>query len=204
MTVRFLVCLGSSKQCDGSSRLGNRMRDNSQPCSWLSLRGSQDPASLSNAALPVAVPSRNHSTKEKKRVPADGGLIKWVSLFAALRQADLLPALSTQSVSNRSAPVSAVPKKNSGSLDSLRRMVHRVGKTVTVVTGFVEIGQAEQERLTKQKQKACSAGGMVKEGRLTTPVLFMQGGIQEEGGHMMPEFKTYTYNSFITPMLSPV
>lgn len=202
MTVRFLVCLGSSKQCDSSSRLGNRMRDNSQPCSWLSLRGSQDPASLSNAALPVAVPSRNHSTKEKKRVPADGGLIKRVSLFAALRQADLLPALSTQSVSNRSAPVSAVPKKNSGSLDSLRRMVHRVGKTVTVVTGFVEIGQAEQERLTKQK--AYSAGGMVKEGRLTTPVLFMQGGIQEEGGHMMLEFKTYTYNRFITPMLSPV
>ena len=73
-----------------------------------------------------------------------------------------------------------------------------------VVTGFVEIGQAEQERLTKQMQKSCGAGGTVKEGRMATPVLFKQGEIQEEGGHIMLEFKTYTYSRFIAPMLSHV
>ena len=42
----------------------------------------------------------------------------------------------------------------------------RGGKTVTVVTGFVGIGQPEKERLAKEIQQACGAGGTVKEGRI--------------------------------------
>ena len=37
---------------------------------------------------------------------------------------------------------------------------------MTVVTGFDGIGQAEKERLAKEMQKACGAGGTVKEGRI--------------------------------------
>ena len=37
---------------------------------------------------------------------------------------------------------------------------------VTVITGFVGISQAEKERLAKDMQKACGAGGTVKEGRI--------------------------------------
>jgi translation initiation factor 1 len=51
-------------------------------------------------------------------------------------------------------------------VDILRQTAHRGGKTVTVVTGFVGISQAEKERLAKAMQKACGAGGTVKEGRI--------------------------------------
>ena len=37
---------------------------------------------------------------------------------------------------------------------------------MTVVTGFTGIGPAEMERLAKEMQKACGAGGTVKEGRI--------------------------------------
>jgi translation initiation factor 1 len=37
---------------------------------------------------------------------------------------------------------------------------------VTVVTGFVGIGQVEKEQLAKAMQKACGTGGTVKEGRI--------------------------------------
>ena len=41
-----------------------------------------------------------------------------------------------------------------------------VGKTVTVVTGFVGISQPEKARLAKEMQKTCGAGGTMKEGRI--------------------------------------
>ncbi|SLM49813.1 conserved protein of unknown function [Nitrospira japonica] len=37
---------------------------------------------------------------------------------------------------------------------------------MTVITGFVGISQSEKERLAKAMQKACGAGGTVKEGRI--------------------------------------
>lgn len=104
--------------------------------------------------------------KEKKRVPTDGGPIKWTSPFAALSDAPPSATLPAQPVSEQSAPASAVPKKNRGRVDILRQTAHRGGKTVTVVTGFVGIGQAEKERLAKQMQVVCGAGGTVKEGRI--------------------------------------
>ncbi len=60
----------------------------------------------------------------------------------------------------------AEPKRNRGRVDILRSTAHRGGKTVTVVAGFVGISQAEKERLAKEMQKACGAGGTVKEGRI--------------------------------------
>ena len=37
---------------------------------------------------------------------------------------------------------------------------------MTVVTGFTGISLAEKERLAKEMQKACGAGGTVKEGQI--------------------------------------
>ena len=51
-------------------------------------------------------------------------------------------------------------------MDIVRQTAHRGGKTVTVVTGFVGISQAEKEQLAKAMQKACGTGGTVKEGRI--------------------------------------
>lgn len=104
--------------------------------------------------------------KEKKRIPTDGGPIKWTSPLAALKDVPLSAALPTRSVGDQNAQASAVPKKNRGRVDILRQTAHRGGKTVTVVTGFVGIGQPEKERLAKQMQKVCGAGGTVKEGRI--------------------------------------
>ena len=39
-------------------------------------------------------------------------------------------------------------------------------KTVTVVTGFVGIGEPEKDRLAKAMRAACGCGGTVKEGRI--------------------------------------
>ncbi|MBH0176861.1 MAG: translation initiation factor [Nitrospira sp.] len=104
--------------------------------------------------------------KDKKRLPTDGAPIKWASPFAALKHVPLPETSPTQSVCDHTAPVSATPKKSRGRVDILRQTAHRGGKTVTVVTGFVGIGQAEKELLAKQMQKACGAGGTVKEGRI--------------------------------------
>lgn len=104
--------------------------------------------------------------KEKKRFATDGGQIKWTSPFAVLKDASLPAPSSHQRVGEQSAPVSPAPKKNRGRVDILRQTAHRGGKTVTVVTGFVGIGQAEKELLAKQLQKACGAGGTIKEGRI--------------------------------------
>jgi translation initiation factor 1 len=58
------------------------------------------------------------------------------------------------------------PRKNRGRVDIVRQTAHRGGKTVTVVTNFIGIGQAEKEALAKTMQKACGTGGTVKEGRI--------------------------------------
>jgi translation initiation factor 1 len=48
----------------------------------------------------------------------------------------------------------------------IRQTAHRGGKTVTVITGFLGISSGEKERLVKEMQQACGAGGTVKEGRI--------------------------------------
>jgi translation initiation factor 1 len=104
--------------------------------------------------------------KDKKRVPIDGEPTKWASPFAALQQIELPPTSPARSVSRQGDQVPISNKKNRGRVDIIRQTAHRGGKTVTVVTEFIGIGLAEKELLAKQMQKACGAGGTVKEGRI--------------------------------------
>jgi translation initiation factor 1 len=104
--------------------------------------------------------------KEKKRLPIDGGPVKWTSPFTTLKDAQLPTASPNHTVNGQNAAVPTVRKNNRGRVDILRQTAHRGGKTVTVLTGFVGIGQAEKEALAKQMQKVCGAGGTVKDGRI--------------------------------------
>jgi len=105
--------------------------------------------------------------KEKKHIPTSDELFAWKSPFEALKKDVPLPSPRTQPPARDLAEQTpAAPKRNRGRVDILRSMAHRGGKTVTVVTGFFGISQAEKERLAKDMQKACGAGGTVKEGRV--------------------------------------
>jgi translation initiation factor 1 len=64
------------------------------------------------------------------------------------------------------APSKPAKRKNRGRVDIIRQTAGRGGKTVTVVQNFVGIGLPEKEKLAKEMQKACGAGGTVKEGRI--------------------------------------
>ena len=76
----------------------------------------------------------------------------------------------------------AVPRKSRGRVDIQRQKAGRGGKTVTVVSGFVGIGQPEKEKLAKQIQKACGTGGTVKEGRIE-----IQGDKRAEAARILTE-----------------
>jgi translation initiation factor 1 len=58
------------------------------------------------------------------------------------------------------------PRKSRGRVDILRMKAGRGGKTVTVVKNFVGIGLPEKEKLAKAMQRACGAGGTVKDGQI--------------------------------------
>ena len=103
--------------------------------------------------------------KEKKRIPAEGEPVLWKSPFAALKDVQLPPG-AQRNLKAQPAGESPGREKNRGRVDIIRQTAHRGGKTVTVVTGFTGIGQAEKEQLAKEMQKACGAGGTVKEGRI--------------------------------------
>lgn len=99
--------------------------------------------------------------KEKKHISTGDEQFAWKSPFAALKDVTL-PSTSTKPP----ARDLAAPKRTRGRVDIIRSTAHRGGKTVTVVTGFVGISQPEKERLAKEMQRACGAGGTVKEGRI--------------------------------------
>lgn len=103
--------------------------------------------------------------KEKKRIPTDGEPVQWNSPFAALKNLELPPTQSRDKA-DQSTPVSPSHAKNRGRVDIIRQTAHRGGKTVTVVTGFTGISQAEKEQLAREMQKTCGVGGTVKEGRI--------------------------------------
>jgi translation initiation factor 1 len=104
--------------------------------------------------------------KKKTRIPTRGEPIAWTSPFTALKKMDLSSAPEMQPDTAAREVALAAPKKHRGRVDIIRHTAHRGGKTVTVVTGFTGIGLAEIERLAKEMQKACGAGGTVKEGRI--------------------------------------
>lgn len=104
--------------------------------------------------------------KEKKRVPTSGEPVAWTSPFAALKQAGLSPDSVLRPDTGQTATTRPAPQKNRGRVDIIRQTAHRGGKTVTVVTGLLGISSGEKERLAKEMQQACGAGGTVKEGRI--------------------------------------
>ena len=104
--------------------------------------------------------------KAKKRIPTTGEPIAWTNQFAALRKVGAPLAQVAQPDASPRDASALTPRRNRGRLDIIRQTAHRGGKTVTVVTGFSGIGLAEQKILAKQMQKACGAGGTVKEGRI--------------------------------------
>ncbi len=64
------------------------------------------------------------------------------------------------------SPGETASVKNRGRVNIQRQTAGRGGKTVTVVADFIGIGLPEKERLAKEIQKACGAGGTVKNGRI--------------------------------------
>ena len=83
--------------------------------------------------------------------------------FAALSSA--VEPHPSKGCSDEIAPVSA-SRKDRGRVDILRQTAGRGGKTVTVATHFIGIGLPEKEILARKMQKACGAGGTVKDGRI--------------------------------------
>src|SRR5262249_54190790 len=105
----------------------------------------------------------------KKRIPTDDDSFVWKSPFAALAKAAVPPApdrLPSKDGTNMPPPSSTPKERSRGRVDIIRQTAHRGGKTVTVVSGFTGISQAEKEQLAREMQKACGAGGTVKEGRI--------------------------------------
>ncbi len=104
--------------------------------------------------------------REKKRIPTSDEPFVWKSPFAVLKDKGLPAVSDMRQGAYRSDAVSQVPAKNRGRVDIIRQTAHRGGKTVTVVTGFTGISLAGKVHLAKEMQRACGAGGTVKEGRI--------------------------------------
>lgn len=71
---------------------------------------------------------------------------------------------------------------NRGRVDIVRQTAHRGGKAVTVAKNFVGIGLPEKQELAKKLQKACGAGGTVKDGCIE-----IQGDKREEMKRILTE-----------------
>ena len=104
--------------------------------------------------------------KEKKRIPTDGEGMVWKSPFSVLKQIEVSQQNQSRGAINLPEEPSRKQTNPRGRVDIIRQTAHRGGKTVTVVTGFVGISQAEKEQLARDMQKACGAGGTVKEGQI--------------------------------------
>jgi len=104
----------------------------------------------------------------QKRIPTDGGKSFGHNPFEALSSEGLPPAPeSALGESTLTMVAQAKPaRKNRGRVDIIRQTAGRGGKTVTVIKGFVGIGLSEKEQLAKAMQKACGAGGTVKDGQI--------------------------------------
>ena len=97
------------------------------------------------------------------KIPTDGGPGLGQNPFTSLDPAGL-PSVPIAPIRNPQPAVRS--EKNRGRVDILRETAGRGGKTVTVVTNFMGIGRPEKEQLAKKMQKACGAGGTVKDGRI--------------------------------------
>ena len=105
-----------------------------------------------------------------KKIPTDGGQSLGSNPFGTLTGSGLPSVKPVAGLAEPGRPGSATPAtppaKNRGRVDILRETAGRGGKTVTVVANFTGIGLSEKEQLAKKMQKACGAGGTVKDGRI--------------------------------------
>ena len=86
--------------------------------------------------------------------------------FGSLSASGLPPQGAPGPAPTGPMPVPPIPAKNRGRVEIRRETAGRGGRTVTTVSGFMGIGLPEKEDLAKRMQKACGAGGTVKEGRI--------------------------------------
>jgi len=100
------------------------------------------------------------------RIPTDGGQPFGHNPFGALSSEGLPPAPEASPADSGQRLQAQPARKNRGRVDIIRQKAGRGGKTVTVVKGFVGIGLPEKEQLAKKMQKACGAGGTVKDGQI--------------------------------------
>ncbi len=97
----------------------------------------------------------------KGKLSTDGGQSLGQNPFGALSGAGL-PATPARPIETPKAKTET--PKSRGRVDIKRTTAGRGGKTVTLVTGFVGIGQPEKESLCKKMRAACGCGGTVKDG----------------------------------------
>ena len=116
---------------------------------------------------------------DSKRIPTDGGNSLRQNPFSVL-SSEGLPA-GPEHLTDAATPGKVV-KKNRGRVDILRVKAGRGGKTVTVVKNFIGIGLPEKEQLAKAMQRACGAGGTVKDGQIE-----IQGDKREEVARILTE-----------------
>ena len=116
---------------------------------------------------------RAATMSKTSRIATDGsGSPLGQNPFGALRPDGLpqhTPPLTANPDGARPSPSGRpadAPKKNRGRVEIRRETGGRGGKTVTTVSGFVGIGRPEKEELAKRMQKACGAGGTVKDGAI--------------------------------------
>src|SRR5437762_6432986 len=102
--------------------------------------------------------------------------------FAALSSDDLPAGPASSTSGSNQKTHQAPPRKNRGRVDIIRQKAGRGGKTVTVVKGFIGIGLPEKERLARAMQKACGAGGTVKDGQIE-----IQGDNRQEVARILTE-----------------
>lgn len=99
------------------------------------------------------------------KISTDGGEGLGQNPFGALSGAGW-PAF-TKAPQAAAVPAKApAPAKNRGRVEIRRETGNRGGKTVTVASGFIGIGQPEKEQLAKRMRAACGCGGTVKDGAI--------------------------------------
>jgi len=103
------------------------------------------------------------------RLPTQGGQDLAQNPFASLSKAGLPERVPSNEGLNTAAeppPPQTQRKGHRGRVDITRETGGRGGKTVTVVSGFVGIGEPEKEILAKRIRSACGCGGTVKDGQI--------------------------------------
>jgi translation initiation factor 1 len=106
------------------------------------------------------------------KIPTDGGAPLGQNPFAQLAGASCTDTGKRQPDTGKKTAAESIRPlvseirnpKNRGRVDITRQTAGRGGKTVTVVSGFTGISQSEKEQLAKKMQRACGAGGTVKDG----------------------------------------